>query len=72
MYLASRLADMELEKVKLLVRLQSVLTEKNRIFEREAVERGISPTTMFQIDDETGIISISQPEDNKAAQPEVS
>jgi hypothetical protein len=61
--LASRLAELELEKIQVMIRLRAIMEERNRLIERELVERGLSPTTTAQIDDETGKITVLRPAD---------
>ncbi len=59
--LASKLADLELEKIRVLAQIRTVAEEKDRFFERELVDRGLSPTTVVKIDEETGEITIVSP-----------
>lgn len=56
--MASHLTEMELAKIRLMVRIRAVMEERDRIIERELVARGLAPNTQVQIDDTTGAITV--------------
>ena len=56
--MASHLAEMELAKIRLLVRIRTMVEERDRIIEQELVARGLAPNTQVQIDDTTGAITV--------------
>ena len=66
-----RLLDIELERVKLIRSASAIDNERQKLFERILIERGLSPSQRVSIDAETGQIrALTQDElDNiKAAQ----
>jgi len=68
---SERLMDLELERVKLIRSVSALDNERQKLFERILIERGLSPSQRVSIDAETGQIrALTQDElDNiKAAQ----
>lgn len=58
-----RLLDIELERVKLIRSASAIDNERQKLFERVLIERGLSPNQPVSIDSETGQIkSITQDE----------
>lgn len=58
--LADRLLDLEQQKVGILVSAKQVDEEKNRIFNKILMERGLPPGTPIEIDGETGVLTVHQ------------
>lgn len=59
--LGDRLLEVEQEKVKLLVAANRVDEERSRIFEKILMDRGLPPTTLVEIEAQTGIIKVLRP-----------
>jgi hypothetical protein len=58
MELGARLLDLENDKVKILVSARRIEEEKQRLFEKILMDRGIAPSTPVEIDRETGALSV--------------
>ena len=58
---ADKLLEMEQEKVKILVAANRLDEERNRIFEKILMERGLAPTTPIEIEAQTGNIRLLRP-----------
>jgi hypothetical protein len=74
-HISTRLAELELEKVRILVALRGLAEDKNRIIEKCLVDRGLSPNTAVEINPTTGQITSLRPPTRVAeaeAQPEPS
>lgn len=59
--IAEQLLDMDMKRVQLLVSVQRLDEERNKLFERVLMERGLPPNTAVQIDVQTGIIKVLRP-----------
>lgn len=59
---AERLLDLEQEKVKLLVAANRLDEERNRVFEKILMDRGMAPTTPIEIEAQTGNIRVLRPQ----------
>jgi hypothetical protein len=53
-----RLLDIELEKIKLIRSASAIDTERQRLFEKVLIDRGLSPTQAVTIDSATGQIKV--------------
>lgn len=53
-----RLLDLELEKVKLIRSASAIDNERQKLFERVLIERGLSPNQPVTIDSTTGQIKV--------------
>lgn len=53
-----RLLDLELEKVKLIRSASAIDNERQKLFERVLIERGLSPSQPVTIDSTTGQIKV--------------
>jgi len=69
-HVSTRLAELELEKVRIIVALRTLSDEKNRVIEKCLVDRGLSPNTMVEINPTTGQITSLRPP-TKVAEAEV-
>lgn len=58
---ADKLLELEQEKVKILVAANRIDEERNRIFEKILMERGLAPTTPIEIEAQTGNIRLLRP-----------
>ena len=56
--IGDRLMDIELERVKLIRSASALDNERQRLFERILIERGLSPNQRVSIDAETGQIRV--------------
>lgn len=56
--LASRLLDLEQERVRLLAAAHQVDQQRQRLFEKVLLERGLDPATAVSINDKTGAINV--------------
>jgi hypothetical protein len=54
--IGEHLLNLELERVKLIRAASAIDTERQKVFERVLIERGLSPSQPFSIDSETGQI----------------
>ena len=55
---AGQLLNVEQERVRLLAAAHQVDTQRQRMFEKILVERGLEPSTQIQIDSKTGAIRV--------------
>lgn len=62
MHLGVQMIELETEKVKIMVVARRLEDEKQRLFEKVLVDRGLSPTTGVEIDSNTGKINLIRPE----------
>lgn len=53
--------DLDAEKIRLTVAIKQIEHEKGRLFEKELVDRGVSPTAAVEVDGKTGLISLLTP-----------
>ena len=60
--IAMQLLEMEEERVRLLVAARPLRDERNRIFEKILIERGLPPTLAIDIDLETGRLFPTAPQ----------
>ncbi len=58
---ADKLLELEQEKVKVLVAANRIDEERNRIFEKILMDRGLAPTTPIEIEAQTGNIRLLRP-----------
>lgn len=58
--LADRLLDLEQQKVGILISAKQVDEEKNRIFNKILMDRGLPPGTPIEIDGETGAVTVQR------------
>lgn len=58
---ADKLLELEQEKVKILVAANRIDEERNRIFEKILMDRGLPPTTPIEIEAQTGNIRLLRP-----------
>lgn len=56
---AHRGMELDIERVRTVRQYNQLDVEKNRLFERVLLERGIAPTTPVTIDPKTGVITIA-------------
>ena len=69
---ADKLLEIEQEKVKILVAANRIDEERNRIFEKILMDRGLPPTTPIEIEAQTGNIRLLRPLQTPPAPPEAS
>jgi hypothetical protein len=53
--------DMDAEKIRLTVAIKQIEQEKQRLFEKELVDRGMSPTAAVEVDGKTGVMTLLSP-----------
>ncbi len=68
MHLGSQVLDLRSEEVKLMVAARRIDEEKQRLFEKVLVDRGLNPSTPVEIDASTGRIRVLQAA-RQAAEP---
>jgi len=56
--IGDRLLELELERVRLIRSATSVATERQKLFERVLIERGLSPNQPVSIDQGTGQLKV--------------
>jgi hypothetical protein len=54
--IGDRMLDLEMEKVKLIRSISALENERQKLFERVLIERGLSPNQPVSVDAETGQI----------------
>jgi hypothetical protein len=59
--LAEQFFDLETEKVRIMVAIGQLDKEKTRLFEKELLDRGLTPTTPVEVDASTGKITLLKP-----------
>ena len=59
--LADKLLQLETEKIRLMAASKRVDDEWNGLFQRVASERGIDPSSLFDVNPNTGEIQVAQP-----------
>ncbi len=69
MRLGAQLLDVEDEKIKIMVASRKVDEEKQRLFERVLMERGLAPTTPVEIEAATGLIKVLRAQGAPAERP---
>lgn len=67
---ADKMLELEQEKVKILVAANRIDEERNRIFEKILMDRGLAPTTPVEIEAQTGVIRVLRPAVNPEAKPQ--
>ena len=65
--LATQLLDFEDEKIKIMVASRRIDEEKQRLFEKVLMERGLAPTTPVEIEASTGLIKVIRAPERQAA-----
>jgi exonuclease VII large subunit len=61
MQVAERVLDLEQEKIRTLRAASNIDTERQRLFEKVLLDRGLPPTAPVEIDAKTGKISLVAP-----------
>ena len=68
--IADRLVDLEIERVRMMVAVRQIDGEKNRLFEKTLVDRGLPPGFPVNVDGQTGKIHpLAAPSDQQAPAP---
>ena len=66
---ADRMLDLEQQKVTLLVTARQIDDEKNKLFNKILIDRGLPPGTPIELDSETGALKVHQRPGPPAEQP---
>ncbi len=59
--LAVQLLDLETERVQVLFAARRLDEERNKLFEKVLIDRGLHPQTAVEIDPQTGVIQVVRP-----------
>lgn len=70
--LGGRLIDIKAEEVKIMVAARRIDEEKQRLFEKVLVDRGLHPSTAVEIEASTGLIRVLRPHQEAPAAGEES
>lgn len=69
--MADHMLDLEHEKIKIMVASRQIDDEKQRLFEKELTDRGLSPSSPVEVDAKTGLISLVKPDSIAAGDSQV-
>lgn len=60
--MAEQYVDLDNEKIRLQVAIRQIDQEKQKLFEKELIDRGLTPTTPVRVDGATGAITLLKDE----------